>query len=66
MVKHTLITRRLLPTNCLSVFDHFVGVALKGLILQPLVSTKNGKTSVFGFVRKSREYYWVFVFPPID
>ena len=23
--------RRLLPTNCLSVFDHFVGLALKGL-----------------------------------
>ena len=21
------------PTNCLSVFDHFVGLALKGLIL---------------------------------
>ena len=24
--------RRLLPTNCLSVLDHFVGFALKGLI----------------------------------
>ena len=23
--------RRLLPTNCLSMFDHFVGLALKGL-----------------------------------
>ena len=23
-----------LPTNCLSVFDHFVGLALKGLILE--------------------------------
>ena len=23
-----------LPTNCLSVFDHFVGLALKGLILK--------------------------------
>ena len=23
-----------LPTNCLSVFDHFVGLLLKGLILQ--------------------------------
>ena len=22
-----------LPTNCLSVFDHFVGLALKGLII---------------------------------
>ena len=31
MVKHTQIIRRLLPTGCLSVFDHFVGLALKGL-----------------------------------
>ena len=37
MVKHTqAITqaiRRLLPTNCLNVFDHFWGLALKGLTL---------------------------------
>ena len=25
-----------LPTNCLSVFGHFVGLAFKGLILRPL------------------------------
>ena len=31
MIKHTQTIRRLLPTNCLSVFDHFVGLALKGL-----------------------------------
>ena len=31
MVKHTQPIRRLLPTNCLSVFDHFVALALKGL-----------------------------------
>ena len=32
MVKHTLKTiRRQKPTNCLSVFDRFVGLALKGL-----------------------------------
>ena len=31
MVKQTQTVRRLLPTNCLSVFDHFVGLALKGL-----------------------------------
>ena len=30
MVKHTQ-TNRLLPTNCLIVFHHFVGLALKGL-----------------------------------
>ena len=31
MVKHTQTICRKLPTNCLSVFDHFVGLALKGL-----------------------------------
>ena len=31
MVKHTKKIRRLLPTNYLSVFDHFVGLALNGL-----------------------------------
>ena len=31
MVKHTQTICRLLPTNCLSVFDHFVGLALKEL-----------------------------------
>ena len=27
----TQTIRRLLPTNCLNVFNHFVGLALKGL-----------------------------------
>ena len=31
MVKHTQTIRRQEPTNCLSVFDHFVGLALNGL-----------------------------------
>ena len=31
MTKHSQTIRRQ-PTNCLSVFDHFVGLALKGLI----------------------------------
>ena len=31
MVKHTQTIRCLLPANCLSVFDHFVGLALKVL-----------------------------------
>ena len=31
MVKRTQTIRRQLQTNCLSVFDHFVGLALKGL-----------------------------------
>ena len=29
--KSTQTIRRLLPANCLSVFDHFVGLVLKGL-----------------------------------
>ena len=33
MVKHTQRIRRLLPTNRLSVSDHFVGLALKMLRL---------------------------------
>ena len=33
MAKHTQTIRRLLPTNCLSVFNRFVGFALKGLKL---------------------------------
>ena len=31
MVKHTQTGRRQKPTNCLSVFDHFVELAIKGL-----------------------------------
>ena len=31
MVKYTQTICRQKPTNCLSVFDHFVGLALKGL-----------------------------------
>ena len=31
VVKHTKTVRWLLSRNCVSVFDHFVGLALKGL-----------------------------------
>ena len=31
MVKHTQTIRQLLSMNCLSVFDHFVGLAFKRL-----------------------------------
>ena len=31
MVKHTETISRLLPTNFLKVFDHFVGLVLQGL-----------------------------------
>ena len=33
MFKHTQRIRRQKQTNCLSVFDHFVELALKGLIV---------------------------------
>ena len=36
MVKRTQTIRRLLPTKCLSVFDHFMGLAFKGLIRSKL------------------------------
>ena len=32
MVKHTQTIRWQHPTNCLSVFDHFWGLAFKGLV----------------------------------
>ena len=31
LVKHNQTIHRQQPTNCLSVFDHFVGLARKGL-----------------------------------
>ena len=34
MVKHTQTIRRQLPKNCLSVFDHFVELGLKGLTVK--------------------------------
>ena len=36
MVKHTQRICRLLPTYCVGVFDHFVGLALKALIASTL------------------------------
>ena len=32
-IKHTQTVCRQKPTNCLSLFDHFVGLALKGLMM---------------------------------
>ena len=31
MAKHTQTIRRQQPTNCLNVFNHFIGLVLKGL-----------------------------------
>ena len=41
MVKHTQTIRLQQPANCLSVFDHFVNLALKGLRLYELVTTNS-------------------------
>ena len=46
MVKHTHTIRRFLPTNCLSVFDHFVGLALKALT----ACTVKGYSRFFTFI----------------
>ena len=43
MIKHTQTIRRPLPTNFLSVFDHFVGLALKGALsgLRTILATES-------------------------
>ena len=43
MVKHTQTIRRQQPTNCLSVFDHFMRLALKGFKFDALVDALNKK-----------------------
>ena len=51
MIKHTKKIRRQQPTNCLSVFDLFVGLALKGFnVLFKIVffTAKFDLCSVFG------------------
>ena len=40
MVIHAQTIRRRKPTNCLSVFDHFVTLALKGLTPQSSISKR--------------------------
>ena len=65
VVKHTQTIRRLLPPdspNCLSVFDHFAGLAFKGLNASLLPSnypfsrtmykaTVNSVKSSIGFIK---------------
>ena len=41
MVKYTKTICRQWPTNCLSVFNHFVGLALKGLRFLNQISPQN-------------------------
>ena len=40
MVKLTQTIRRLMPTNCLSVFDHFVELVLKELMCEIILKLK--------------------------
>ena len=44
MVKPTQTIRRQPPTKCLSVFDHFVGLALKGLTFRLFHVDKSNAT----------------------
>ena len=48
MAKHTQTIRRLLLTNCLSVFDHFVGLTREGLdiLCLPPGSISNAATTL--------------------
>ena len=41
MVKHIQTIRRPLPTNCLTVFEHFVCLALKGLSVEYSINIRN-------------------------
>ena len=47
MVKHTEAIRQHLPTNCFSVFDHFVGLALKELRISLVNVTKSAGLVIF-------------------
>ena len=56
MVKHTQTILRQQPTNCLSVFDHFVGLALKGLKGYPINPFHD--TSHFLYPLETSESLW--------
>ena len=58
MIKYTQTICRLLPTNCLKVFDHFVELTLKGLKCYLNLSTcyNIGKNSFF----KNNSKTWLF------
>ena len=49
MVKHIQTIRRL--TNCLSVFDHFMGLALEGLKAREELEKKDKVKLIHGTVR---------------
>ena len=57
MVEHTQTIRRLLPTNCLSVFDHIVELEIKGLNCLNLVLMFPGNTLGQTFFINSSPYF---------
>ena len=56
MVKHTQTISLQQQTNCISLFDHFVGLVLKGLNIA--LHYRNSSISLnFGFELKSSKMY---------
>ena len=52
MTKHTQSFRRLLQTNCLGVFVHFVGLALKGLRISLINEDLNFPVDLFTITKE--------------
>ena len=52
MVKHTKTIRRQQPTNCLSMFDYFVKLVLKGLKLEQKKGKKSVETARLTLIRE--------------
>ena len=64
MVKHTQTSLRQQPTNRLGVFDHFVGLALKGLILRKVLETSAFSESLRWGMYMQTDYRNVFLLSP--
>ena len=50
-----------MPTKCLSVFDHFMGLALKGLVYDIILSCiilENGQTYFKNLVVRTPQEFW--------
>ena len=58
MVKHTQTTCCQQPTNCLSVFDHFVRLALKGLLYWYYIILRLNVSTNDKYVDKSEIKYF--------
>ena len=54
MVKHNQTIRLQKPTNCLSVFDHYVGLALKGKS-SPGTSLLKKEAKIFFWILKCQQ-----------